>query len=127
MGPSLDKEAHYRSEEIDLIELPSPSNLAYVLFSCNGRGEETTSSLNWEMKSASGIDRVIISPAVRNFYQGHVFPSQSRLGYESSGLMIRPFVKLLQGHAQFQVRWSWRLGEGISKNDYGATFSLLGE
>jgi len=107
--------------------LPEPQTIAYNYITRNEPGAQGASSMFWEISSSSEMVKVMISPAVQNYYQGYVFPSHSRLGFDSSGLMIRPQIPLAEGGLSFKVRWSWRVNEGVNPEDYPNKVSLLGD
>lgn len=113
------------SVQREVIRFPKPSHLAYVCQSISGRGTATRYSLFWDVESGEAIDRVVIEPAVKSYYRGHVFPTHSELGFDASGLLIRPYVAVTGGQASFQVRLSWELGSGPEQDAYRHTMQLL--
>ncbi len=112
----------YRSE---INRFPRPGKLAYVCETVSGRGTASCNTLFWEIVSGQAIERVVIEPAVKSYYRGHVFPSHSELGYDASGLLIRPYVAVTDGQASFQAELSWCLGEGPVPDEYRHVLQLI--
>lgn len=113
------------SYQREIRRFPQPCQMAYVCKTVSGRGTASHNTLFWEVDSEPAIERVVIEPAVKSYYQGHVFPAQSELGYDASGLLIRPYVEITGGRASFQVRFSWQLGDGPKRDEYRYVLQLL--
>ncbi|MGE5544539.1 MAG: hypothetical protein ACM3UW_06145, partial [Bacillota bacterium] len=113
------------SYQHEISRFPKPSQLAYVCESVSGKGTASRYSLFWEIDSGQAIERVVIEPAVKSYYRGYVFPTHSELGYNASGLLIRPYVEVNGGQASFQVRFSWQLGSGPQRDEYRHVLQLL--
>ncbi|NLW44849.1 MAG: hypothetical protein GXY92_06660 [Syntrophomonadaceae bacterium] len=109
----------------EVSRLPQPRRLAYVCENINGRGSTFRNSLFWALDTGSEIKQVVIEPAVKSYYRGHVFDSHSELGYDASGLLIRPYVEIIGGQASFQVEFSWQLGSGPERDEYRHVLQLL--
>lgn len=119
--PAADK----KSTKSEIRRLPRPRILAYVCEFVSGQGKRSVNSLFWDIGSDQAIERVVIEPAVKSYYRGHVFPAQSELGYDASGLLIRPYVDMTNGEASFQAGLSWQLGSGPSRDEYRHILQLL--
>ncbi len=116
------REGSYRTE---VNRLPQPRRIAYVCENINGRGRTFRNSLFWEFDTGSEMKRVVIEPAVKSYYRGYVFPTHSELGYDASGLLIRPYIEIIGGQASFQVEFSWQLGDGPERGEYRHVLQLL--
>jgi hypothetical protein len=113
------------SDRSEVSLMPHPRRLAYVCENINGRGSTFRNSLFWELDPGSQIKQVVIEPAVKSYYRGYVFPTHSELGYDASGLLIRPYIEISEGQASFQVEFSWQLGGGPRRDEYRHVLHLL--
>jgi hypothetical protein len=59
------------------------------------------------------------------YYKGYVFPEQSRLGYYSSGVMLRPAVRFAEGKASLTARISWEFVTEKARNEYRRVIDLI--
>ncbi|MGI6549246.1 MAG: hypothetical protein ACOX4Q_04265 [Syntrophomonadales bacterium] len=112
----------YRSE---INRCPRPGKLAYVCETVSGRGTASRNALFWEIASGQAIVRVVVEPAVKSYYRGHVFPTHSELSYDASGLLIRPYVAVTSGQVSFQAELSWCLGNGPERDEYSHFVQLV--
>lgn len=71
------------------------------------------------------IARMEVRPAVQYYYKDLVFAEQSRLGYQSSGIMLQPFIPVQDGEALFCVEISWQLDCPNREEDYQQTVQLI--
>lgn len=104
---------------------PHPSELHYVYTMKNGTGREYRNLVRYRFKHGH-INKVQVSPGVENYYEGYVFPEQSRLGMHTSGLMIEPHFSFRDEKAEFEVSMDWRFGARIWKEEYCAVIPMVG-
>ena len=109
----------------ETVMLPGPRSLTYVFEFNNGLGKKSQGSVSWAIQASPAVSRVIIEPAVRCYYSGHVFPEQSRLGYDSSGLLVRPGVGVTNGYADFKAELRWQLDGMREPNQFRHVIRLL--
>lgn len=71
------------------------------------------------------IEKIVIKPAVNNYYDGYVHFEQSRLGYHTSGLAINPQVSFKEGKADLAVDISWEFKADIKPDEKDKVIELL--
>ncbi|MGE5422292.1 MAG: hypothetical protein ACM3QW_03440, partial [Ignavibacteriales bacterium] len=106
-------------------DLPIPQKIAYVCDYHNGHRERFTNTAVWDIDCRNSMDRVVIEPAVKYYYRDHVFPAQSRLGFDASGISIKPHINIRHGKADFKATFSWILDGQPELTDYDHTLVLL--
>lgn len=104
---------------------PHPEEIHYLYSIKNGEQKEYKNLLRFRFM-AGHISRFKVSPGVRNYYQGFVFPDQSNLGMHTSGLLIEPHVEFHHGKAEFEVAMDWRFGARIWKEEFCAVIPMVG-
>ena len=104
---------------------PRPASIDYIYELRCGDGALFNNRVKLEFQSANRLSWLKVEPAVKHYYQGYVFPDQSKLGYHTSGIMISPVVMLEQGQASFDAGISWELDTGAQKTDYERTIDLI--
>ncbi|MGE5396816.1 MAG: hypothetical protein ACM3MK_04690 [Chitinophagales bacterium] len=107
--------------------LSAPTSLVYVFKVRNGTGAEYQNTVGWTIESSGEIERVEVRPAVREYYRNHVFPEQSRLSYDSSGIMIRPGISIKPGENLFTATMTWSFGSNDDSKEYEEKVILLPE
>ncbi|MEA1962345.1 MAG: hypothetical protein U9N81_13940 [Bacillota bacterium] len=93
------------------MEYPFSGQIDYQFQICNGKGDKFWNGIRYSLSRPESIKQLIVEPAVKQYYQGMVFPDQSRLGYHSSGVMLKPFMPFQKGRAEFGVTISWKLNQ----------------
>ncbi|MGE5392027.1 MAG: hypothetical protein ACM3PE_13295, partial [Deltaproteobacteria bacterium] len=104
---------------------PRPASVDYVYeLRC---GDDTTfnNRVKMEFSSPNRMPWLKVEPAVKHYYQGYVFPGQSKLGYHTSGIMICPVIVFEQSKASFDVCITWDFDTGVQKTDYERTIDLI--
>ncbi|MGS0764375.1 hypothetical protein [Syntrophomonas curvata] len=79
------------------------------------------------LDSDNPLPYLYIQPAVRHYYKNYVFPEQSRQGYHSAGLMIRPVIGFRNGEANCSIAIGWEMDSSARTGDYEEVFWLVGE
>lgn len=102
----------------------NPEEIDYLYFIHTGEGNVFANRICYNLKG-NEIPKMEIRPAVQNYYQDLVFSGQSRLGYQSSGVMILPFIPLRDGQAKFSADISWELDSRSNVNDYQHSVQLI--
>jgi len=104
---------------------PQPEEIHYMYTMKNGTGKEYKNLVRFRFDRGHLI-KFRVSPGVRNYYQGFVFPEQSNLGMHTSGLLLEPYVEFRNGRAEFEVAMDWRFGARISKEEFCAVIPMVG-
>ncbi|SHH00455.1 hypothetical protein SAMN02745221_01460 [Thermosyntropha lipolytica DSM 11003] len=98
-------------ENISLIDesfvFNEPGDMSYYYRIKSAKGECFINRVNYRLSAGENIEKVVISPAVKNYYQGYVNDEQSRLGYHTSGLAVKPKIAFKDGEAFLKVDISW--------------------
>ncbi|MBP1762800.1 MAG: hypothetical protein H6Q64_2342, partial [Firmicutes bacterium] len=84
------------------------NDIDYVFQIKSGNGDHFTNRINYKF-SGDELEKIEVRPAVENYYTDLVFEGQSRLGYQSSGLMLMPYIPLKDGSVEFCVDITWEL------------------
>jgi len=84
------------------------NDIDYVFQIKTGNGDHFVNRINYKF-SGNELEKIEVHPAVENYYTDLVFEDQSKLGYQSSGLMIMPYVPFNDGSVEFQVDITWEL------------------
>ena len=108
-------------------ELCWDGRIDYLYSVHSGRGSRFNNRISYFLESANEIKSLEIEPAVRHYYAGLVFPEQSRLSYNSSGLMLRPVILFRDGLAEFSLKQSWQLDDSAKLGDYATWLPLLSQ
>lgn len=103
-----------------------PEQIDYIYQIRSGDGNCFNNRLSLNLESNNRLPYLYIEPAVRHYYKNYVFPDQSRLGYHSSGLMIRPAIRFQDGQADCKIGISWKMETDFNENDYQQFFWLVG-
>ncbi|MGE5405900.1 MAG: hypothetical protein ACM3PP_13305 [Candidatus Saccharibacteria bacterium] len=103
-----------------------PREIAYVFEFKTGSGESFENTVFWDFATNDNIERVEIKPAVNYYYRGHVFPDQSKLGFDSSGIMIKPYIRMNNGECRFESKLSWEFNSHTREKDYQDIVVVLG-
>jgi hypothetical protein len=77
--------------------------LVYAYCVRTGNGDSFMNSINYCLRGINPIGSLNIEPAVRTYYEGFISDEQSRLGYNSSGLKLTPFVKFINSSSQLCI------------------------
>lgn len=109
----------------DSCRLPVPQQIAYIFNVKNGAGESFKNKWVWDIRTGAPVKCIEVCPAVSSYYEGQVFPDQSRLGYDSSGVMIRPFIKLENTDVSLAVRMYWQFACSDRPDEYDEALILL--
>lgn len=105
-------------------ELEWKGRVDYLYRVNSGSGASFYNRVRYTM-SGGDIVRLGVEPAVRHYYIDMVFPEQSRLSYNSSGLMLRPAILFKDGRAEFTVTQSWQLDVKAEAERYGMRIPLI--
>ncbi len=84
------------------------NDIDYVFHIKTGHGDHFSNRINYKL-SGNKLERIEVRPAVENYYEDLVFESQSKLGYQSSGLMLMPFIPFTAGSVEFHAEITWEL------------------
>jgi len=104
---------------------PRPTSIDYIYEMRCGDGTVFNNRVKLDFASSNRLPWLKVEPAVKHYYQGYVFPDQSKLGYHTSGIMISPVVTFEQGRASFDVCITWDLDTAAQKTDYERTIDLI--
>lgn len=107
------------------LEGKRPGQIDYCYHIRCGEGSRYSNLVSFKVKSPNPMPAITVEPAVRYYYQDLVFPEQSRLGFHSSGLMLRPALEFVDGRARLQVDISWEFQTTRSKKDYVQALDLI--
>lgn len=88
-----------------------------------GNTDSFINNIQYQLNSPNHLARLTIEPAVKQYYQGHVFPAQSQQGYHSSGIMIQPYVYFTAKRAELRVGCCWNFHTPFTKSSH--TIALL--
>ncbi len=103
-----------------------PQRIDYLHRIRSGDGNCFDNRLSLSLQSNNRLPYLYIEPAVKHYYKNYVFPEQSQLGYHSSGLMIRPFIRFENGIAACNIGISWELDTDVKEHDYEQFIWLVG-
>lgn len=106
------------------ISVANIGKIDYLYKICSVSGTSFNNLISYQI-DAPEIKKVEIKPAVKNYYKDLVDDEQSRLGYNSSGLMILPFVPFKQGEAVFKLHMSWDFDSSLCEDDYAQVVKLI--
>jgi len=98
-------------------------NIDYIYSINSANGDRFQNLLSIEVEG--DVRRAEIKPAVIQYYEGLVFENQSRLGYNSSGIMIIPYVPFIDGQAEIKIRLTWKFDSPAEESDYLQTVNLI--
>lgn len=107
-----------------LFSAHSLNDVDYVYWIKAGNGDLFANRIRYHF-SGSDIEKMEVRPAVAHYYQDLVFAGQSRLGYQSSGLMLLPFIALQDGETEFRVDMNWELDFKPVKAEYQQRLQLI--
>ncbi len=79
-------------------------NLNYNFEINTGKGDTFTNSLEVSFDNPDLIDFIKIQPAVKNYYKGYVNDDQSKLNYNSSGIMVMPHIRIVN---EIKIKEKW--------------------
>jgi len=102
-----------------------PLELNYVYQLCNADGSSFSNLISYSLVEADNLHSIVIEPAVKYYYRDYVFEGQSRLGYHTSGVLISPRVKLIDGEASIQVKINWDFETSKQESDYDLAVHLI--
>ncbi|MGE5415605.1 MAG: hypothetical protein ACM3UZ_02345 [Acidobacteriota bacterium] len=126
-GSELDSECEIHGVSIDKENnTQTPREMAYVIEFKTGAGERFENTVFWDFTTNDIIERVEIKPAVNYYYRGHVFPDQSKLSFDSSGIMIKPYIKMNNGECRFECKLGWEFNSQTREEDYADIVVVLG-
>jgi hypothetical protein len=103
-----------------------PDRIDYIYQIRSADGNCFNNSLSIKLESNNRLPYLYIEPAVKHYYKNYVFPEQSRLGYHSSGLMIRPAIRFQDGEALCRINISWEMDTDFQEKDYEQFIWLAG-
>ncbi len=109
----------------DRFSLAQPESIDYVYELKNGEGDVFKNLVSFSDMHYSGLQRITVEPAVRNYYKDYVFEDQSRLGYHSSGLAILPSIPLTDNKAFLETKIRWELNTAAKAEDYSKVCYLI--
>lgn len=102
-----------------------PGQIDYHYHIRCGEGSQYSNLVSFKLKSSNPMPAITVEPAVRYYYQDLVFPEQSRLGFHSSGLMLKPELEFVDGRAGLQVDITWEFQTTRTKEDYAKVLDLI--
>lgn len=102
-----------------------PQDISYYYQIKGAKGESFINQVNYRFSRDAQIEKVVIKPAVASYYQGYVNDEQSRLGYHTSGLAIRPRVACKEGKACLEVDISWGFNVELGFDEKAKVVELL--
>ena len=88
-------------------------NLTYYYKIRTGSNDVFINAVHCCLSSSELIPYIRFEPAIKNYYEGLVGESQSRLGYKSSGVMIMPFVEFKDKRTKFSAKLTWQFDQSI--------------
>lgn len=109
----------------DEYQIATPYELNYVYQLCNADGSSFSNRINYSLVKADNLHSIVIEPAVRYYYRDYVFEGQSRLGYHTSGALISPRVKLVNGEALIQIKINCDFETSKQESDYDLAAHLI--
>ncbi len=101
------QEMHFVDQAYSVRDL---QQVDYVFMINTGHGDHFSNRISYQF-SGNQIERMEVRPAVEYYYQDLVFDNQSKLGYQSSGLMLMPYVPSRDGSLEFTVDIKWQLDD----------------
>jgi hypothetical protein len=108
-----------------MLSVGNCQQIDYVFKIYSGDKSTFANRIRYNIDSGSEIDYLEVKTAVRNYYEGLVFPEQSRLGYNSSGIMIVPYVPFVTGQAGIKIIMTWELDSQVREEDYTQVIKLI--
>lgn len=115
------EDTSWLEQQIDVSSLTAAD---YVYIINSGDGNRFANRISYQF-SGDTIEKMEVRPAVKHYYQDLVFAEQSRLGYQSSGIMLQPFISIRDGQTEFIVDISWQLDCPDGKDDYRQVVELI--
>ena len=104
-----------------------PQRIDYIYQIRSGDGNCFNNRLSFSLTTNNRLPYLYVEPAVKHYYKNYVFPEQSQLGYHSSGIMIRPFMRFENGKAACEILIRWDLDTDFKEHDYKQFVWLVGE
>ncbi|MGE5371236.1 MAG: hypothetical protein ACM3QZ_04525 [Solirubrobacterales bacterium] len=104
--------------------LSAQARIEYICRYRTGGDQRFTNQARWQIETQNSISGLDVYPAVESYYRGHVFPEQSQLGYDSSGIRIEPCLVSANGLVSGQIHMDWQLDCEPEKG--GVVIPLLG-
>lgn len=102
----------------------APQHIDYYFQVHSGDGSSFQNALYFDFKQIENLSEVQLWPAVQHYYENMVFPGQSRLGYYTSGIMLKTPILLKDKQVKFECEISW--GFDIEeKNIYDDIIDLI--
>lgn len=86
----------------------SLEQIDYVFLIKTGHGDQFSNRIRYQF-AGNRIEKMEARPAVEYYYRDLVFDNQSKLGYQSSGLMLIPYVPAVNGSLEFTLDVDWQL------------------
>ena len=80
----------------------------YIFLTKTGHGDSFANCISYQF-AGNEIEKMEVRPAVEHYYKDLVFAGQSKLGYQSSGIMLLPYIPFQDGTVEFRVNISWKL------------------
>lgn len=102
-----------------------PRCISYYCQIKSAKGESFVNRVNYGFSEVENMEKVVLSPAVKNYYEGYVNDEQSRLGYHTSGLAIRPKISFKNGEACLKVEISWQFDVHLQSDEREKVVELL--
>lgn len=104
-----------------------PQRIDYIFQINSADGSRFHNRVKINMETKNPVSNIYIQPAVRNYYKNYVFPEQSRQGYHSAGIMIRPELGFCEGKVSCSIILEWEMDSSVQVSDYKEVFWLVGE
>ncbi|CFW97598.1 Glycoside hydrolase/deacetylase, beta/alpha-barrel [Syntrophomonas zehnderi OL-4] len=108
-------------QQIDVSTLTATD---YIYLINSGDGNRFAGRISYQFLG-DAIEKMEVQPAVKYYYKDLVFAEQSRLGYQSSGIMLQPFIPVQDGEAEFIVDITWQLDCLDKEEEYQQVVQLI--
>ncbi len=102
-------------------------SLTYVYRIAGGFGTTFDNAVAFSMPSDCNLARIVIRPAVKNYYKGLVFPAQSRMGYGNSGLRLDLYHDVINGKGSMHIQMSANFNVAAESMAFSRIVPLTGE
>lgn len=99
--------------------------LDYLYRMDSADGSSYVNQICYQVLANSELTETEFRPAVGSYYRDYVFEGQSRLGYHTSGLMVRPQVSFQNREALFSVRLTWNFDVEGDTGSYEEMLPLI--
>ncbi len=102
-----------------------PNKIDYLYLINSADNSKFWNLVSYNLTTDDEVVNLIVAPAVREYYKDYVFENQSDLGYHTSGVLIKPIIKVTAGQANLLVNIGWQLDTDKNENNYSGLYSLI--